>query len=467
MAKGLGDLMLFDANLVKKYHDNLVFDYTEYPTKSFWSEQMVGADYEAAIADWYKNYRAEDPNSLLYVHTPFCEELCYFCLCSKEITQKYDKVKEYLYEYQIPEIEKLADLFSRTGYPEFKEVYFGGGSPTYYREDEFLALRSALSKVVDFSKVDTWTVEIDPRRVDKERLAFYANQGVNRLSFGIQDFDHQVQVEINRIQPPELLDNLLAPEIRSLFKEINFDLLVGLPKQTVASIRNTIEEVVKLKPTQLQTMYVHYKPDVRKYMTRMVRNVPMPDFLDRRLLFLEAKNILENSGYLRAGFESYALPDDTLTAAMDEHKALYNSLGTQPGANNNFFAVGSSAHSSFGPYYFQNFYEQPLYKEAIAAGQFPIYRGLKLTEEDLVRRRVIKELRTFFFVDLSDPVFELVDFSRELECLEEFEKDGLLELDGSKVTLTEMGRHFCPKACEVFDKYSNRPIFNDLIVAAS
>ena len=123
-----------------------------------------------------------------------------------------------------------------------------------------------------------------------DRLKFYSEMGVNRLSFGIQDFDPPVQEEINRIQPPELVSNLLTDEVRALFPAINFDLLIGLPAQTLGGLKNTINEVVKLKPTQLQTMYVHYKPDVRKYMTRMVRNGPLPDFYDRKALFNSASS---------------------------------------------------------------------------------------------------------------------------------------------------------------------------------
>ena len=181
-----------------------------------------------------------------------------------------------------------------------------------------------MSSLIDFNKVDSWTVEIDPRRVDPEKLKFYHSQGVNRLSFGIQDFDLGVQKEINRIQTPELVDKLLTKEVRELFPVINFDLLIGLPRQTTSTIQKTIDEVIKLKPSQLQTMYVHYKPDTRRYMTNMVKNVALPDFYDRRAIFLSAKEKLNNGGYKRAGFESYALPNDELAKAMENKDAYYN-----------------------------------------------------------------------------------------------------------------------------------------------
>ena len=154
----------------------------------------------------------------------------------------------------------------------FKEIYLGGGSPTYYKKEEFSYLIGRLKNLIDFSKLGDFTIEVDPRRVTEETLLFYHEMGINRLSFGIQDFDHGVQEEINRIQPPELLDKLLTPKIRKLFPVINFDLLIGLPRQTTKTIEKTIKEVTKLQPSQLQTMYAHYKSGTGKSMTKMVRD---------------------------------------------------------------------------------------------------------------------------------------------------------------------------------------------------
>ena len=292
-----------NVNLLKKYIKPLVFDYTEYPTKAFWNEENDGVTYEKALEDWLINQNGGD-NSLFYVHTPFCEQLCYFCLCSKEITNNYEKVKDYLYNVLFKEIDMLVNLFKKIGKkPSFQEIYFGGGSPTYYKDPEFRALKEKMKDLIQFDKINSWTVEIDPRRVDVNKLKFYHSQGVNRLSFGIQDFDLDVQKEINRIQTPELVNDLLTDEIRNLFPVINFDLLIGLPRQTTKSIRETIDQVIKLQPSQLQTMYVHYKPDTRRYMTNMVKNVAL-QFLRQESYFSRNKNKLINGGYSRAGFET-------------------------------------------------------------------------------------------------------------------------------------------------------------------
>ena len=457
--------VLENANLIKKYHANLVYDYTEYPTKGHWSESFSDEDYKNCIIEWFPQNKIKPV--LFYVHTPFCEQLCNFCLCSKEITRDYERVKDYLYKYLLKEIDMLEDhLIKNKINFNYKEIYFGGGSPTYYREEEFAFLINRLKKFIDFKNIDDFTVEIDPRRVDEDRLIFYNEMGVNRLSFGVQDFDPGVQEEINRIQPPELLHNLLTERVRKLFPVINFDLLIGLPRQTLSTITDTIKHVVDLKPTQLQTMYVHYKPGTRKYMIKMVRNEPMLDFYDRKAVFQQASKLLKESDYKRAGFESYALPNDPLTKSMNEKKAVYNSLGTQKGEATNFIAVGSSAHGVLNDqFYFQNFYEQNLYREALDNDKFPIYRGLRLTEDDTIRREVIRHIRTFFNVEFD--FFEKKYkknfssyFDKELGNLRAFEKDGLLKINENNIVISPLGEHFSPQIANVFDIYNDQEFYN-------
>lgn len=456
--------LLSNANLLKKYHANLIYDYTEYPTKGNWSEEFNSESYKNAILDWYPKNKSKPV--LFYVHTPFCEQLCNFCLCSKEITKDYNRVKDYLYKYLSKEIDLLEDHLVKNKINfNFKEIYFGGGSPTYYKDEEFKYLINRLKKFIDFKNLGDFTVEIDPRRVDESKLLFYHDMGVNRLSFGIQDFDPGVQEEINRMQPPELLDKLLTDKVRKLFPVINFDLLIGLPRQNTDTITKTINEVVRLKPSQLQTMYVHYKPGTRKYMIKMVRNEPMLDFFDRKAVFLKASELLHKGGYSRAGFESYALPNDPLTKSMNEKKAVYNSLGTQKGEATNFIAVGSSAHGVLNDnYYFQNFYEQDLYRKALDEEKFPIYRGIKISNDDAIRREVIRHIRTFFNVEYS--FFEnkykinFADyFAKEIMNLKVYENDELLKLNDNNFILSDLGQHFSPQVANVFDTYNNQEFY--------
>ena len=453
-------MIKLDANLLKKYHRDIFFNYSEYPTKDNWNYNFKSQDYKKSLIDWLPN-NPEKP-IMLYVHTPFCEQLCYFCFCSKEITSDYTRAEDYLYNYLSKEIDLLFNFLAEKNIKlNVREMYFGGGSPTFYKEKDFNFLMEKLKRCFDFKKVNDFTVEIDPRRVDENKLLFYHEQGVNRLSFGVQDFDLEVQKRINRIQDAKLFDKLLTTKVRDKFKVINFDLLIGLPGQTVESINSTLDKVINIKPTQIQPMLLHYDPFKRKYMIKMLKDGPLPDFYDRQEMYQTVKNRLTiDGGYNQAGFESYALPNDPLIKAMKNEQALYNSLGTQTGDVTNFIALGSSGNGCLGDdYYFQNYYEQNSYKKSLDEGEFPIFRGIKLNDDDKVRRSIIQFLKTYYYINISN--FEKkfkIDFStyfeKEILLLKNFINDGLVILSDGEIKVTETGVHLIPQIINVFDKYN-------------
>mgnify|MGYP001204359709 FL=1 len=447
-----------NADLIKKYHQELVFNYSEYPTKNNWNYNFNDKEYKKSLVDWLGKNK-EKP-ILFYVHTPFCEQLCYFCLCSKEITKNYESVKNYLYNYLFKEIDLLFNFLNEKKIVlNVKEIYFGGGSPTYYNDQDFQKLVEKLRSKFDFKKVGDFTVEIDPRRVDENKLLFYHKCGVNRLSFGVQEFDLEVQKRINRVQPVELFNKVLTNKVRETFNTFNFDLLVGLPGQTTETINKTMDKVINLKPPQIQPMLLAYKPWVRKYQVRMVNDGPLPDFLDRKKLFSIVTNRLEKAGYKRAGYETYVLPNDPIDKAMKEKKALFNSLGVQKGEANNFIAIGSSGQGVLGDeYYSQNYYSLDLYKKSIDAGKLPIYRGYKCNDDDKIRRQIMNYVRTYFKINFAEikKVFNIdfkEYFKKELKFLEEHIKDGLVTLDENRMQVTELGSHFAPQIANVFDKF--------------
>lgn len=455
---------LLDANLLKKYHQDIVYNYAEYPTKDNWDYEFKDPDYKKMLDNWLSNNKKEP--ILFYVHTPFCEQLCYFCLCNKDITKNYDNVTNYLYNYLFKEIDLLFDFLNKKKIKlNVKEIYLGGGSPTYYKPKEFKALVDKMRSCFDFSDVGDFSIEIDPRRVDEERLLFYHECGVNRLSFGVQDFDLTVQERINRVQPPELFDKLLTKKVRDTFKTFNFDLLVGLPGQTNESIERTMNTVVDLKPPQIQPMLLHYKPFVRKYQIKMLNDGPLPDFFDRKNFFDIAKKKLTDAGYVRAGFESYVLPGDPIHEAMKNEQAYYNALGVQKGAATNFVSVGTSAQQSLGDdYYAQNFYSLNHYKDKLDENILPIFRGIKLNDDDKIRRAITGYIRTYFHVDFTKVENEFninfkEYFSGELNNLSEFIADELVILSDNDIKITELGFNFAPQIANVFDKY-NPPTHN-------
>ena len=459
------DKILQDLNLLKKY-DVDAFQYSEYPHKKFWGEDVGDAAYRRALHRRYA--QANDAAVLLYFHIPYCEEICNFCICSKTRTKDYARVKAYLHEVLFPEIDLLAEMV-RTDNLKINatQIFMGGGTPTFVREAEFDELIARLRPIVDVRDLSDFCIEVDPRRVDVERLRFYHSRHINKISIGIQDFDPAVQVEANRVQPPEMVEALLTPEIREYFPSINFDLLVGLPKQTRASIRATVERLVTMRPDRVTLAYMHYAPAYRPNMRQLVRNALLPDFYERKELFVEATNILIDAGYVRTGFENFSTPTDPLGQAFVDGKATFTSLGAITGDAMDVIAFGSSGHGDIGDdFSYQNFYEIDKCRTALAQGRFPVYRGVEREPEDRLRGELIRALRTYFHLD-----FEAVErrhgidfkrhFARELETVAEFVADELVVLTDDALRMTEVGQHFANVIASVFDRYVDGPWYND------
>ncbi len=441
--------------LLDKYNI-YAFDYIEYPHKSFWPSSFKVEEYKAALKE---SCRLKTP-LILYVHIPFCQQMCLFCICHFMITHDYERVKAYL-KLLYRELDLLREFFKENSLtPNFKEVHLGGGSPTYLREPEFLGLKAKLAETVDFSGLAEFAIEIDPRRVDRERMRFYRAQGITRISFGVQDFDPEVQKAVNRVQPPELLENLLVPEVRQGFESVNFDLLCGLPHQTTASMAKTVEKVIQMSPDRIALSFLHYSPKTAPHQQLMKRDGELPNFQARKLIFEEAARALLRAGYVRTGFEHFAKPTDAVAQAVENKVVQYNSLGATPGRSSSILGVGLHSYSSPGDgCYSQNVYEQPEYEQMLLKGRLPIFRGHCLSRDDVIRREVIRKLRSLFAIDYAEIEgkygLRFRDYFREERVvLEEFGRDGMLEFSEGGFALTELGKNFANLASRVFDKYS-------------
>ncbi len=447
-----------NANLIKKYHQDLVFNYSEYPTKDHWKFEFKNDEYKNAIIDWFP--KNKDKKIFFYVHIPFCEQLCWFCTCSKFITKDYEKVKDYL-NYLYKEIDILFEHLNKNNIKlNVGTVFFGGGSPTILNKEDLKNLVEKLKGLFDWSNVEYFTVESDPRRVDEDRLIYnHEICGTNRISFGMQDLDPEVQRRVNRIQPAKLFEDILTPKVRSMYKEIAFDLLIGQPGQTIESMSKTCDEIIRLRPTLVQLSLMAYKPWVAKYQVQMLAEGPLPDFLERKELLEIIHKKLESAGYIRSGFECYSLPDSPMTRAFNAGEAHYGASGHQPGGRVNFIAVGSSSMSNLGnDYYVQNFYDIPSYKKALDQNKLPSFRGLKLNNDDKIRQHATQQIRSYFKIDYQN-FFEQfgIDakkyFSSEINYMNEMEQDGLIELKDDGIFLTKIGQDFTQNIMNVFDKY--------------
>lgn len=456
-----------DPNILKVTN---AFMYTEYPHKSFWSMQIGDKDYRSALLELLTN--EPDTPLLLYVHILYCTQLCWFCTCHiGEITKSSSKRKDYL-DMLYLEVNLLREFMDKNSLsPNFTEIHLGGGSPTDLSTPDFDRLVENLGSIVNIGDLSEFSIEIDPRHTTKEMLRYYHSKGINRISMGIQDFNPEVQKAVNRIQPIELIENLMGPETNDLFPNgINFDIICGLPNQTKETIGKTAEECVRLSPDRICLNYLHLAPEFSKHQNLMSdgkhgRPNNLPDYYQRKELFVIALETLTRGGYIRTGYDHFAKPKDSVAKAMAEGKMHWNALGVTAGRYNSVIGVGVHSYSTIGNNYFQNFYDLEKYQKSLGQGLFPIFRGYKQSRNDLIRRDVIQTLRSFFSIDFKgiDEKYNINFenyFKKELTDLNDFVADELVEVRNRSIIITEKGHQFANTICYVFDEYKqSRPKF--------
>src|SRR3989344_5896418 len=306
-------LKYVDPNILKITN---AFMYTEYPHKSFWSTSLKDKDYRSALL----GLLTREPKTplLLYIHILYCTQLCWFCTCHLgEITKNYGKREKYL-DLLYSEIKLMRDFFDEHSLsPNFTEIHLGGGSPTDLTISDFDKLMENLGTIVDVKNLAEFSLEIDPRHTTKKMLSYYHSKGINRISMGIQDFDPQVQKAINRVQPVKLVEDLMDSGVSELFPNgINFDIICGLPHQTIETIKRTADQCVRLSPDRL------------------------PDYYERKELFAKALETLTAGGYVRTGYDHFAKPTDSVAKALAEGKMHWNALGVTAGRYDSVIGVG-------------------------------------------------------------------------------------------------------------------------------
>lgn len=443
-------------NVFQKYNVQRILWYTDYPEKPHWKKHFRQADLEIGLKDFYTQ-----PTALLYVHMPYCHTQCLFCNCKTIISLDYGNIQRYLL-YLYKEIEMHRDFCDRNGFtPNISEIHLGGGSPTYMNEQDFSILVEKLKLLVDFNKLNEFSIEIDPRRINPDRMIFYHSMGINRISFGIQDLDPEVQKAINRIQPDSLIRRLLTPDIRALFiNGVNFDVMGGLPNQTSKSFRETMDKVIDISPDRISLLQMSIVPQHNPHQLLMPLD-KVPNNYEMKLLFIDAINMLTKNGYVRTGYDHFAKPTDSVVEAREGNKMTWGYFGSSPGRYTDVLGIGISSYSQLGlRHYAQNFYELDNWQRAISENRFPMYRGHVLSDDDILRRDVIQTLRNYFVVKYTDIEkrynlnFEGY-FHKELARLTEFAEDGLLEFKSKSFELTDFGGLFADFIAGIFDVYTN------------
>jgi oxygen-independent coproporphyrinogen-3 oxidase len=429
--------------------------YTSYPTADRFVEAFGPTEYQGALRQRAEGARVGGKTPLsVYVHIPFCESVCYYCACNKVITRHHDRAGEYLKALKA----EIAMHATALGSPQaVSQLHFGGGSPTFLTDAELAGLMEVVGKVFRIAPGAEVSIEVDPRTVSTERLAALRGMGFNRLSFGVQDFDPDVQKAVHRVQSFEMVRDLMR-DARSLdFESINVDLIYGLPKQTPTSFARTVAQVGELRPDRI-ALYAYAHLPQRFKPQRRIEAAELPPPEDRVAMLSGAIGSFMGHGYAYIGMDHFALHGDSLAAAKRQGRLHRNFQGysTQPDCD--LIGLGVSAIGRMGVTYSQNAKTLPEYYDAIHQAQFPVVRGLALTRDDLLRRAVIMALMCqgrleFESVELAYLVDVKEYFRTELAELEPFEAQGLVTLEPGAVQVTPAGWFFVRAIAMAFDKH--------------
>ena len=442
--------------------------YTSYPTADRFVEAFGQDDYTLALEQRRLGSMTKALPLSLYVHIPFCESLCYYCACNKIITKHHDRAEVYL-RYLSREID-LHTAHCGTG-QVVSQLHLGGGTPTFLSDEGLRELMGMLKRSFSLAPGGEYSIEVDPRTVNADRLAVLAELGFNRLSFGVQDFDPEVQKAVHRIQPAEQVFSLVE-SARSLgFESINVDLIYGLPRQTPESFDRTLAQVTQLRPDRIALYAYAHLPERFKPQRRIV-SAELPAAAGKVSMLSRSLDAFMDAGYVYVGMDHFALPEDALAVAKRQGRLHRNFQGysTQPDCD--LIGLGVSAIGRVGATYSQNAKTLDEYYDFLNQGRLPVVRGLALTRDDLVRRAVIMALMCQGEL-LFEPMEQawLIDFrnyfSAELAQLETMAEQGLVVVRPDGVEVTAMGWFFVRGIAMVFDRYlqadRNRARFSRII----
>lgn len=427
--------------------------YTSYPTAPQFRQDFPFDDYRRWQAGPGDHRRA--PLSL-YLHVPFCNDICYYCACNKIVTRRKHVAQEYLGHLQ-REIQLQSDLVGQQR--PITQMHWGGGTPTYLDNAQITELMHLLAS--HFRLLDKgyreYSIEIDPRTVDTGTIALLKGVGFNRISLGIQDFDPQVQKAVNRIQPYEQVAGLVDSVREHGFRSLSFDLIYGLPFQDRHSMAETLKKVVSLRPDRIACYNYAHLPE-RFVSQRAIDRLTLPAPDEKLLLHEIISQTLQDAGYRHIGMDHYVLPGDELAIAQREGRLQRNFQGYSLHMADDLLGLGVSAISQMGDYYLQNERELSGYYALLDEGRFPVTRGCRVNDDDKLRRHVIMGLISDLRLDIGecnrqfDIDFKAV-FARELQALQPMVEDGFLEMSDAGITVTARGRPFLRNICMPFDAY--------------
>ncbi len=429
--------------------------YTSYPTAPEWVDTFGPADYDQTVRE-SNGKRPAAPISL-YMHLPFCERLCLFCGCNVVINKNHEISHPYLEKLKW-EIHELAGRLDRSR--PVVQLHWGGGTPTYLSaaqlEDLFMYTRERFT----FAPDAELGIEVDPRVTNEEQTRTLRRLGFNRISMGIQDFTPIVQETVHRIQPYRQTRALFDLCRALRFESINVDLIYGLPHQSPETFVDSVDKVIEMGPDRVAMFSYAHVPWLKKQQGSFAKHIPQG--MDKFRIFRSGIERFTQAGYLYIGMDHFARADDELCAAQRDRTLHRNFQGYTTKAGADLFGVGVSSISGVGQVYAQNFRDLKSYYAAIEEPRLPTMRGIRLIDDDVVRRAVIsrilchcvlqkKEIEEEFGIRFDEY------FADEIARLSPLARDGLVMLEPDSISVTSLGRIFIRNVGMVFDKYLLKP----------
>lgn len=439
--------------------------YTSYPTVPYWEHDPIDIDaWKQSVLSTFQATNQKE-GIALYIHLPFCSNMCHYCGCNVRFTQNHKVEKPYI-DRVLQEWKLYLNLFDEV--PQIAELHLGGGTPTFFSPENLKFLIDEIFKGADKMVGTEMSFEAHPGNTTKQHLKVLYELGFRRLSFGIQDFDLQVQEIINRVQPVDMVREVVE-QARSIgFQSINFDLIYGLPKQTKTSIENTLIEVNKMQPERIAFYSYAHVPWIKGIQRKFTED-DLPKGKEKRALYELGKSLFEQAGYLEIGMDHFALPSDGLTQAMKKGSLHRNFMGYTTTTTDLMIGLGVSSISDSWNAFAQNFKSTRQYEKALDQGEFPVFRGHLLNDEDQIIRRHILNLMCKMKTDWDPSLSENSYLNQALPVLEEMENDGLLKLSQlGTIEVNEKGRPFVRNACMSIDarlarKQPKKRIFSQTI----
>jgi oxygen-independent coproporphyrinogen III oxidase len=443
----------FDVRIMRRY-DREGPRYTSYPSARQFHDRLPSDAYPEAASS--SRGAVEGGPLSVYVHLPFCFSPCFYCGCNKVVTHQLSRVDAYV-RHLLDEVDRRSAYFDRERVVQ--QMHFGGGTPTFLPKKRLIELIDRLDR--DFQLTDDpsrdYSIEIDPRGTDHGVLQLLVSLGFNRISLGVQDFDENVQRAVNRVQPASMVMSVYESARELGFKSINFDLIYGLPCQTIATFSDTLDRVIEMRPDRLAVYGYAHMPKLFKAQ-RQIRSSDLPDATARLGLLQLTVDKLCTAGYVYIGMDHFALPDDSLAIAR-ENGTLHRSFqGYTTHADRDLVSFGVSAIGRIGDLYIQNHKSLQEYEKAIDRGDLPSHQGTRMSMDDLIRKDVINQIMCHGYVDAA-AIEDKHDihfgsyFGKELEQLHALQADGLVDLTDGRIALTPVGRLLMRNVAMTFDAY--------------